>query len=127
MSDLMMTQLDRLIEREQFFYEHAGWSYHPLTETPERGRMRGARSLAWAEFIAEESGVTFEWGVDADIDSSDFSDETPAWLLWECVAYDADNEVIASLHGIDFGRDGEPDGEPYAKVVEAELASEGMN
>lgn len=32
-------------------------------------------------------------------------------------------ETLGSLCGIDFGRGNEPDGQPYARVVEAELAS----
>lgn len=107
-----------------FFLKHSGYSYDPKTETRMQGRIRCAQMLAKAEQTAKDNGVRFAWSVDSDVDSSDFSDEMPAWQLWECLAYDEDGNVVASLCGIDFGRDGQPYGQPYARVVEAELALE---
>ena len=34
-----------MTKQEQFFYDHAGWSYDPKTETPEQGRERCAKDL----------------------------------------------------------------------------------
>lgn len=105
----------------QFFHDHAGYSYG-LDETPEQGRTRCALALAAAEQQARNAGVSFGWEVDRDIDSSDFSDEEPAWELWQCVAYNADGEAIESLGAVDFGRDGSPHSSTYARVMQAELA-----
>ncbi len=107
----------------RFFYNQAGYSYNLKTETCEQGRMRGAKALAKAEAHAKDAGYVFEWGYD-DVDSSEWSDETPPYAQWICIMRDADGNVLASLGGIDFGRDGEPWGDPYKRVVEAELATE---
>lgn len=113
----------------KFFYEHAGYSYGP-GETPEQGRVRCAESLAAAEQRAKDRGYTFEWEVDPDIDSSEFSDEGPAWPLYGCIMKDADGTVRGSLWAIDLGRDAEYwsgqrfSDEPYVRVVQAEIASE---
>lgn len=107
----------------RFFYEHAGYSYNAATETAEQGRERCARNLAAAEGIAREAGVSFDWSIDTDADSSEFSDDEP-YALWECVAYDCAGNIVASLHAIDFGPDGSPHASDYRRVVEAELADE---
>ncbi len=109
----------------KFFYENAGFSYNPKTETLTQGRARGAKALAKAEAHALDSGYVFEWSYD-DVDSSEWSDETPPYVQWVCIMRDADGKVLASLGGIDFGRDGEPWGSSYKRVVEAELASEAI-
>lgn len=116
----------------RFFFAHAGYSYGP-GETPEQGRRRCAFELAKAERRASEAGWSFAWMVDPHMDSSDW-DERPraiakadAYALWGCIARDQDGEARASLWGIDFGRDGEPWGSPYRRVVEAELALEGLS
>ena len=110
---------------EAFFYEHAGYSYGP-GETPEQGRERCAKALAAAERRASEEGWSFQWEVDQHSDSSDWCDEQPAYSVWDCVARDVAGEVRASLGAIDFGCDGEPWDDPYRRVVEAELALEGL-
>lgn len=104
-----------LRKRWKFFHEWAGYATPP-------GKVACAATLAKAEQWAEDEGITFEWSVDPCIDSSDFSDEEPPYALWQCLAT-YENET-ASLCGIDFGRDKEPWGDPYKRVVEAELASE---
>ena len=106
-----------------FFLKHAGYSYDPKAETASQGRIRCAQSLARAEFTARELGYSFEWSVD-DTDSSEWSDETPAWAQWVCVMRDQNGKIESSLGGVDFGRDGDPWGNPYRRVVEAELALE---
>ncbi len=107
-----------------FFLANAGYSYDPTKQTPMQGRIACARSLAYAERRAQMLGCSFQWAVDPEIDSSEFSDEVPAWQLWTCVARTAEGDVFASLCGIDFGRDVEPWGQAYRRVVEAELACE---
>src|SRR5687768_6068777 len=107
----------------QFFYEHAGYSELP-DETAEQGHARSAQLLADAEAKARDAGTSFEWMIDPDSDSSEWTDEEPAYAQWVCIARDGDGDVFASLHGIDFGRDGTPWGSPYRRVVEAELACE---
>ena len=104
---------------ERFFYKHAGFGYNPKTESREMGRRRHARQLAKAE--AQGRVFEFAWELDPDLDSSSFTDEEPAWLLWECSMRDG-GMLLEYLGGIDFGRYGVPDNDPYSRVVEAELA-----
>jgi hypothetical protein len=106
----------------QFFYDRAGWSYDSETETSEQGRRKCAELLARAASRAFNDGVYFDWSIDPYIDSSDFSDDDDPWSLWVCRMYDGDGKIVDSLCGIDFGRDGSPYGDPYRRVVEAELA-----
>jgi hypothetical protein len=109
--------------RARFFRDHAGSSYTPGKETPEQGKWRGALALASAELRGERAGLSFSWEVDPDSDSSDWSDERPAWEQWVCDCIDTGGESLAgSLSGVDFGRDGSPHGDSYARVVQAELA-----
>jgi len=104
-----------------FFLAHAGYSYDAQKETPMQGRIRCAKQLAAEEKRAKDADVSFEWDYDG-LTSKEWTDEEPAWSTWSCVARNADGEVFASLCGIDFGRDGKPWGDPYRRVVEAELA-----
>lgn len=116
-----------------FFVKHAGCSYDPLTETPEDGRVRCARELAKAETLARELGYSFRWDVDPDVTSADWigarSDGgkyRDPWNTWVCDIIGPDGEFVDSLGGIDFGRDGEPWGEAYRRVIEAQLALENV-
>lgn len=95
-----------------FFLKHAGWSYGPQTE----GRARCAEQLAAAEAWASSEGYMIEWRPD---DSSDEPGD------WGCALHDPDGQVVESLWGIGF-ESGEPWGEPYARVVAAELALQAM-
>ncbi len=110
----------------QFFLRHAGFSYDPKTETADAGRRRCARDLANAEKRGY-AGVSFAWLIDPDTDSSEWCDEPPAYDQWVCVCRDPNGNVLASLGGIDFGRDGSPYSDPYRRVVEAELAQEALS
>lgn len=108
-----------------FFYAHAGWGHTPGKETPSQGRRRCAQALATAERKGLRDGLTFFWQPDTDITSADFDDSgAEPYELWECLCMNSGARVVASLHGIDFGPDGRPAGDPYARVVEAELALE---
>lgn len=109
----------------RFFYEHAGYSWDRKTGTEEEGHRSSAQALADAEARARGVGITFEWTIDYDTDSSDWSDERPSWQTWQCVAW-LDENIWGSLGGVDFGRDGEPWGEPYKRVVEAQVALEAL-
>jgi hypothetical protein len=108
-------------EREQFFYDNAGWCYDPVEETPEEGHVNTAKHLARAEQWAHDVGIEFQWWPDEDA--------PPLHRAYGCVAGHMPNwaepiEVEASLWGIEF-EDGQSYlTDPYAQVVEAELASE---
>lgn len=107
----------------KFFLANAGYSYG-RDETPMQGRRRCAQALARAERKAIADGCAYFWERDTDIDSSEWSDERPAWNTWNCRMFNADGRAVATLYGIDLGRDGDPFGHPYARVVQAELAQE---
>jgi hypothetical protein len=110
-----------------FFYEHAGYSHDPKTETAEAGRARGATALAAAEAAAAERGWAYEWENDPETSAADYGDEDgeydyPADQEFSgCVLRDANGKVLGSLWGID---DADPNG--YGRVVEAELALEAL-
>lgn len=109
----------------RFFWTHAGYSWESARgETQAQGRKRCALNLAAAEGIAREAGYTFEWRVDQDSDSRDFSKSRPAWPLYECVMRDLAGEAAQSLGGVDFGRGASGPYGDYRRVVEAELASQ---
>lgn len=109
----------------RFFLTHAGYSWNPATETKEEGRRRCAKALADAERRGMGAGLSFDWSID-EVDSSDWSDEEPAYAQWKCVCRDANGKFVTSLGVIDFGRDGSPWDSPYRRVVEAELAAEAI-
>ena len=109
----------------EFFFEHAGYSYDPETQTREEGRRECAELLAAAERWASDAGLSYHWEYDG-MDSSEWDSDPDPWPTWECVARDMDGEPVASLGGIDFGRDGEPWNNPHRRVIEAELASQAM-
>ena len=114
-----MDTRNELIRAAAFFYEHAGWSYDPATESPEDGRARCALALAEAEAWAAAADVEFVW--DADDDSwwlHPAEDATDGPQTCEiCAAY-MGREMVASLGCIDDADDN------YRRVIEAELAAE---
>jgi hypothetical protein len=112
-------------EPEEFFYEHAGTSYYPATETEEGGRRRGAAQLAMAERFAAALGLTYTWRDDWGLNTShaeeycadaypDGEPETCEWLLM----YDATGREVGALGCIDDADDN------YRRVCEAEMALE---
>lgn len=111
-------------ETFNFFRERAGTSCRPGRETEAQGKARGAQALAYAEARARALGAVFAWQHCPDADSSDFTDAEPSWSLWDCVCYGSSGRVLASLSAVDFGRDGSPHSDPYARVVAAEQALE---
>lgn len=109
----------------QFFLANAGYGRGP-NESEKQARMRCARELAKAERKAAAGGFTYVWSVDPLSDSSDFEDSGDPWQLWQVCMLNSDGRIVASLHGIDFGRDGSPWGDNYRRVVEAEIACDGL-
>ena len=109
-----------------FFAEHAGYSYDPRTQTPEEGRLECARKLADAERRGSDAGISFQWKHD-DITNAEFEDTDAPYPLWLCLCFDENGSVVASVGGVDFGRDGVPQSDPYRRVVEAEMALEAMD
>lgn len=107
-------------EAEQLFFQHAGWSYDPATETADQGKERCARELAHAEAWGKRAGVTFTWENDWSVDHQKeydcYEDGGPS-TCEGCVAW-LSGEVVASLWCIDDAT------AEYRRVVEAELASE---
>lgn len=114
--------MNNLTKAQQFFYDNAGYSYDPATETQEEGHIKCAIALAKAEEQAAEEGFSFRWELDPYIDSSDFNDDGPPYALWECIAYNPQGIVIVVLGAVDFGKEVAPWESPYRRVIEAELS-----
>lgn len=108
---------------QKFFYDNAGYSWNPATETQDEGRTRCAVELADAEAKGREAGLSFDWSIDHDADSRDHA-KGKRYDLRQCVCYDAEGEAVAYLGAVDFGRNGSPHSDNYRRVVEAELAQE---
>lgn len=106
----------------RFFFDWAG-QVHTPPETPAEGTTRNAELLARAEAWARKHGYLFEWAHDPGRDSSEVSDERPAWPLWLLMMRDPQGRVCQALGGVDFGT-GDPWGNPYRRVCEAEMACE---
>jgi hypothetical protein len=115
-----------LTPTQLFFFENAGYSYDPKTETPEQGRRRCAVSMAadeeYVTNLINSTGWHYEWTYDQDIDDSWMTDEERAKdHTWECCTlFDGDDNVMASCGGIvDADHN-------YRRVMEAELAGEAL-
>lgn len=105
---MKIKDLTELNEAEQFFFEHAGYSYDPKRETEEQGRIRYAQELAEAEQWAHRQGIVFFW--DSDPDQADH---------WVCEAR-LHNRTMTALFDIDLASS--PELDDYARVVPAEMA-----
>jgi hypothetical protein len=109
---------------EFFFYENAGYSYDPKTQTPEQGRIACAKALAEAEAVGKRLEYSFEWDWDECPDLSFMSDEEREQehevLCCRIVDPETARYSLASLCGIV-----DPD-HNYRRVIEAELASEAI-
>lgn len=112
---------------EFFFYQHAGYSWNPKTETQEQGRIRCAKELAEAELQADRRNWSYEWSDDWSIGShkkfygedSAYADHEPS-SCESCVLRDEDGNVLASLGCIDDADNN------YRRVIEAELTDEAL-
>lgn len=110
-------------EAEQFFYDNAGWSYDPATESEEEGRWRCARVLAEAEarlkagpYFVDHEPDDLPWDGDVPYDG-------PLWIVTlYSVAGNLDGEILGSLSSVACEAD-----DPYMRVVAAELASEWLH
>lgn len=105
---------------EQFFYDNAGWSHHPDKETSENGHRRSARELAEAEAYARAKNWNCTWEPDPDPWDGDVPYDGP---LWGATLRDDKGNILASLWSIAV----EHEGDPYARVVNAQLALEAMD
>lgn len=108
----------------KFFLENVGTSYHPGRETPEQGTERLALELAEAEVWAVATGYCFHWRTDPYLTSKEFNSSKPYYPLWMVTMYDKDGGMVDTFGGVDFGRDGEPWGDSYRRLLEAQLALE---
>lgn len=108
-----------LTEAEQWFYTHAGFSQRP-GETEREGHLRSAREYAADEAWAVAHGLTFTWVEDEE---GDAEGNHPAYGC--IVRRPGSDDVLESLWGIGFDdKCYGPVRDPYARVIEAELAGE---
>ena len=103
-----------LTKQEQFFYDHAGWSHDPQTETSDNGRIRAAILLASAERTLAHSVAEVIWEQDTEPYDGDVPYDGPMW----CAFIVKNGEILTSLSGIAM----QSLDEPYKRVIEAELA-----
>ena len=111
---------------QKFFFDHAGFSWDPKTETKEQGRERCAIALADAELVYLQAhrvaDVGCSWEPDEDSavmwrEDGEKFDTCEQAVLWFGPGFN-DDEVLASLGGI---TDADAD---YRRVIRAELALE---
>jgi hypothetical protein len=105
------------MRRVVFFWQEAGYSYHPTTETREQGRARCAAELTSALEWALCEGVSAEWQGDQDAWDDHDEDDTVTERYESCIVRHPDGRTT-SLSAI-----GDPTHE-YRRVVEAELYDE---
>jgi hypothetical protein len=115
-----------LTEDEQFFYEHAGYSRR-MDESSSSGKTRMAIRLAAAEKRMLDAGAEVWWEADDIPYDGDVPYDGPLWVavLRAPVSPDdpcLDNE-LGSLGSIAIDSP-DPESDPYARVVSAELADE---
>jgi hypothetical protein len=107
-----------LLNSYRFFREHAGYIVGHSAES--------ALSLARAELLAASRGMRFEWSAE-DWPETTATDEQIARIdagetvYLYCLAR-LDGEIVGSLGGIEVYNSGDP----YCRVVEAELALEAL-
>jgi hypothetical protein len=130
--------MQTMTEAQQFFYENAGYSYDPATQTPEQGRAECAAKLAAAEAEARDRGYWFIWDTDSGVMSSDWLDANEdgganrdPWITWQCAIVEhvpgsGQPRILESIGGVDFGRNGSPGTSDYSRVIQAELALEAI-
>jgi hypothetical protein len=112
-----------LTPTEIFFYEHAGYSWHVGSETPEHGHVRTARELAAAERRIHR-GPFYVTATDDPAGELSAGESDPGpWFtvtLWRIGDQGAPDEWIDAVGGIDS------DSEPTVRVVAAQLALESI-
>lgn len=104
----------------RFFFDHAGYSYNPATQTPFQGKWEGARILADAERRLKDGPYYISIGPDPHPWDGDVPYNGPLWIvsLWEGT-YPWDRELLGSLGSV-----AAEENDPYLRVVAAELAAE---
>lgn len=107
-----------LTEAEQFFYDHAPYSYDPKAESAGQGRERMARGLAEAEGKLKAGPYFTDYEPDPARWDGDMPNDGPLWIvrLWS-VKDSTDAELIGSIGSVAC-----EEGSPYFRVVAAELA-----
>jgi hypothetical protein len=113
----------RLTDAEQFFYDHAVFFWNPDDgEDAESGRIRRAVALARAESLAASRETVVSW--EPDCPGGDLcvcnGEHNPAYTA---ILRDAEGTYLGKFPSVTFDS-GKPDGEPYARVLAAELADE---
>lgn len=112
--------VETLTETEQFFYDHAGTSYNPTIETQEEGRIRGARDLAAAEARVKAGPYYVDHSPDDEPWDGDVPYDGPLWNVDLYSVSDTDSPtLLGSLGSVAC-----EEGDPYMRVVAAELALE---
>lgn len=107
-----------LSEREQFFYDHAGYSFKPGEETREQGKRRCALALAAAEQRLTDG--PFFVTVERDPDPMDGKSDEPQWIVGLFTVTGASEPMcLGSMGAVDCPAD-----DPYLRVVAADLADE---
>jgi hypothetical protein len=109
-------------QAEQFFYDHAGYSWDRAHgQTEEDGHRQCARELAAAEQARKNADAWVTWEPDPE---GDANGQHPAWVAmlhrWRPNGAHVETaETVSSLGGIDSGP-----GSDYARVIEAQLSLE---
>lgn len=108
-------------EAEQFFFDNAGFSYDPETETPDEGKWRCARVLAEAEARLKAGPYFVGHEPDDQPWYGDFPYDGPLWFvtLYSVAGNVEGDEILGSIGSVACEA-----GDPYMRVVAAELASE---
>jgi hypothetical protein len=107
----------------KFFYEHAGYSFNPATETEEEGRMAGARALAEAEGRVKAGPYFFTEEPDDQPWDGDFPYDGPLWHVALLSVEGATGATcVAGIGGVACELDSD-----YMRVVRAELALEHLS
>lgn len=107
----------------RFFMQHAGYATPP-------GRVAYAMSLAVAESLGEQTGLTVTWDNEQDVDVSWMDAEQLAdyqagdIVMLAAVCRDASGAVLASCGNISLTGSWEDD--PYRRVMDAELMAEAL-
>lgn len=110
----------RLTPAEQFFYDNAGYCHNPATETEEQGRRSGAVALARAEERMKAGPYLINVEPDPEPYDGDAPYDGPTWVVTlHSVADSTRPEPLGSVGGVACY-----EGDPYMRVVAAELASE---
>jgi hypothetical protein len=115
-----------LTDTERFFYDHAGFSYNPETETADAGHARCAIAFAAAEKrlqrLVDDGTHSLTWEEDPEYDPAGYDPPEPEGTRGFGAILRRGTEVLGSLWAVTFATNDPSD--PYARVVAAELADE---